>query len=556
MSAKTKRRRAAAPALPQLEIFIPPATQELQVQYVPWQLIHPDPEQPRQEADAELRASVAQNGILQPLTLRRLPGEHSQFLIVDGERRWRAAEGVLETVPCLVRDDLDDRAFRLRTQVVANTGKPLEPLEEARAFATMMESAESIAALARELGRPERTIAERLSLLDLGPWLPILEAGRIPVSYAAKVLLPLRGCPDDVHARAVGWLDKDWRATRNADAGRVAMSLHDFAALMRQAYAPAMYPLLKTKSTWHKQPAFDTKAHDRECDCGRIPFELDGSGKRACCGNPGWWRPKHRAAQKAKPKKNARGAAGARETIRFHLPPEASTVKASGYSSDPPKGITALTDARAWATDHQNGDGFDPSAIAVAPDKLVLVQRSYGDPIVGTRDEAAVKAAREAWATRWADRRRGLVRALAVALKEKGRGYRVEGPGVVELLARIDSEHRGVDGWTMLIDVAAAHDHPIPKDLWVQSGWSAGDFDAKAFIKWLGGFSEPELAALATGVAYLCATRTPAPSAKVAEEIAAEKKRIARKPLPWLEGAQATKNGKRPAAAEDDDDDE
>jgi ParB-like chromosome segregation protein Spo0J len=64
---------------------------------------------------------------------------------------------VLEFIPCIVRDDQEDEYTRLKTQLVANTGKALSPIEEAHAFARMLEANNvGVAALARDIGRPPR----------------------------------------------------------------------------------------------------------------------------------------------------------------------------------------------------------------------------------------------------------------------------------------------------------------------------------------------------------------------------------------------------------------
>src|SRR5688572_25960629 len=66
--------------------------------------IHPDPKQPRSNPDAELRTSIEANGILQPLVVRPHPERKGEWLLVDGERRWRGAEGVLDELPARVDD--------------------------------------------------------------------------------------------------------------------------------------------------------------------------------------------------------------------------------------------------------------------------------------------------------------------------------------------------------------------------------------------------------------------------------------------------------------------
>ena len=126
--------KAVAVEFEQLEIAIPEAARRLDIVYIPRALIHPDPDQPRVDADDELRAKIAREGVLQPLTLRPHPTIISEFMIVDGERRWRGSEGVQDELPAIVRQDKEDPTERLITQLIANSGKPLTPMEEARAM--------------------------------------------------------------------------------------------------------------------------------------------------------------------------------------------------------------------------------------------------------------------------------------------------------------------------------------------------------------------------------------------------------------------------------------
>jgi ParB/RepB/Spo0J family partition protein len=501
--------------------------------------VYPDPAQPRKEPDAELLESIRANGILQPITVRPHPDRLEGWMIIDGERRWRGADGILTEIPVIIREDLDDRAQRLQTQLVSNVGKPLTPVEEARAFAELMPVHGTIAGLARALGRPERSVGERLQLLELGPWLELIEDGRVPLSLAVKHLLPLRGCPDEVHAHALELALKSYHYEKeSAEAGHAAFSSGDFARVVREAYRGSMYPLTKTKSTYDKQPAFDTKNHDAECDCGRISFELSAA-KRSCCGNPAWWRSRDRAAKKSqKPKAGSRS--GAKGRAQLYLPEGTPTVKLQGYAYEAPKGMALLT-----RIDHQHGarpkwasDNFDPSSLKLDPAQLVLIETVSGQR-VATKQVALVAEAQKAWQSKWEDRRKGLVEALRRATKEKGAAYRVSGPGVTELL----SEARVESG--VLADLADANGIDCPASFRT-GGWPGGGVVAK----WLGGLDEKQAASIATSLAYLIGTRTKSPHEKVEVEARAAKEAIERKPVPWTKAPKGspvakTKSGKK-----------
>ena len=76
---------------------------------IPIELIHRNPGQPRrafpQEQLDELATSIRERGVLQPILVRPLPQDPSQFHIVAGERRWRAAQQAgLRVIPVLVRE--------------------------------------------------------------------------------------------------------------------------------------------------------------------------------------------------------------------------------------------------------------------------------------------------------------------------------------------------------------------------------------------------------------------------------------------------------------------
>ncbi len=526
----------------QLAIDFPSATTSFEVTYIRRDAILPDPEQPRKDADADLRASIARNGVLQPITVRPHPKLAKRYYLVDGERRWRGSEGILDALPCLVREDQEDAALRLRTQLVANTGKPLTPLEEARAFAALLEAQgdeRSVEQLSAELGRPVSSIHERLGLLELGPWIPLIEDGTVGLSHAVKVLLPLRGCAEAAHVHAIAVVQKDYRFSREDGGG---MTLHAFTQVAHQAYRAQLYPLTKTKSSWDPQPLFDTKRHDAECDCGRVMFALGtADAKRACCGNPEWWRPRHRKAKAAQPKKPA--GRGADRSPSLSLP-EGSTTKKVSWHGDAVKGCTPLTQSYAlqWRV-----DDFDPSALAtLPPEKLVLIQAPSGS-YVATTDTRAVEEARRAWGLRWFTHRQNLLNAAWTAMQEKGRAYRVTGAGVGELLACLE-----LTG-PQMYDALVVARIPLAKGA---DKWPSHSRDA--YRPALAALTEKQHADLASAIAFLCGTKTGFASDAVEKLRDAEVRKIRAKRLPWLAKPTPAKKGKgakvaAPAAALEDD---
>jgi ParB family chromosome partitioning protein len=134
-------------------------------------LIYPNHEQPRKffprEALEELALSIKEQGLIEPLVV--VPrGE--RFMLVAGERRWRACQMIgLETVPVRVLS-ADDRQVAEMALVENLQRQDLTPLEEARAFREMLDCGYTKETLAQKLGFKQAwRVDERLSLLNLAP---------------------------------------------------------------------------------------------------------------------------------------------------------------------------------------------------------------------------------------------------------------------------------------------------------------------------------------------------------------------------------------------------
>lgn len=145
-------------------------SEDRRVTNIPVQAIRPNVNQPRtqfnEEQIAELADSIREKGILQPLLVRYRPDGYE---LVAGERRWRAAQSLsLETVPCLVLEEVSDEAA-LEIALIENLQREdLNAIEEARAFKSLMDqfhfNQEEIAA---RVGKKRPTIANSLRLLNL-----------------------------------------------------------------------------------------------------------------------------------------------------------------------------------------------------------------------------------------------------------------------------------------------------------------------------------------------------------------------------------------------------
>ena len=135
-------------------------------------LISPDPEQPRKhfdEADLEtLKQSIVIHGVLQPILVARSHLDNSKFLIIAGERRWRAARAAgLDSIPCVVREVGENNHLMLA--LVENLQRAdLSTLEEAEAFRQLQEKfGLTQQEIGDRLGRSRSAVANILRLLDL-----------------------------------------------------------------------------------------------------------------------------------------------------------------------------------------------------------------------------------------------------------------------------------------------------------------------------------------------------------------------------------------------------
>jgi ParB family transcriptional regulator, chromosome partitioning protein len=145
------------------------AGKEETIQEVSIHDLHPNPYQPRKtfqpEAIEELKQSILQHGILQPLIVRKtIKG----FEIVVGERRYRAAkEANLQTVPVVVRELTDQQMMEFA--LLENLQREdLNPIEEATAYKMLMEKLQlTQEEIASRLGKSRPHIANHLRLLSL-----------------------------------------------------------------------------------------------------------------------------------------------------------------------------------------------------------------------------------------------------------------------------------------------------------------------------------------------------------------------------------------------------
>lgn len=184
--AKASERAVPAPAA------APAAEAKGPYRLVPVHKIRKNPRQPRQtfeeQALRELADSIREQGVLQPILLRRAGEE--LFELIAGERRWRAAQmaGLLE-IPALLQEATDVQALERAT--IENLQRAdLDPIEEAANYRELMALASLTQEdVAKRLGKARATVANALRLLELSDAIQRAVAqGALSVGHA-KVLL-------------------------------------------------------------------------------------------------------------------------------------------------------------------------------------------------------------------------------------------------------------------------------------------------------------------------------------------------------------------------------
>lgn len=205
-----------------------------QVVDIPLDQIRPDPDQPRkslqavdgmvdpdaQQALEELAADIADQGLHQPITVREV--EPGRYLIVMGERRWRAfklnqAAGVpnSENIPSIVRQDLSAARLRL-SQLSENLHRTdLSDIEVATFLKAILEEYPDLQKqeLAKLLKRNNQWISRILALLD-PRWAHVINAGII--SYAS-LLEQFRALPDHKQTELVSRAQTENRPLTSGD---------------------------------------------------------------------------------------------------------------------------------------------------------------------------------------------------------------------------------------------------------------------------------------------------------------------------------------------------
>ncbi len=162
------------------------------VRELPLACITPDPDQPRKSFDPatlhELAASIRENGLLQPITVRQAGPD--RYVVVAGERRFRAHQLLAApSIRALVTAPATVAEVRVQQIIENDQRENVSPLEQARSYQELMDAAGwSVEDLARRIGKPSHRIRERTVLLCLRPdYQALLASGNLKPSEATEL---------------------------------------------------------------------------------------------------------------------------------------------------------------------------------------------------------------------------------------------------------------------------------------------------------------------------------------------------------------------------------
>jgi ParB family chromosome partitioning protein len=238
---------------------------------LPLEAIDPNPQQPRDVFPAEslqsLAASIREVGVLQPVVVRPGPDE-DRYILVAGERRWRAARlAGLREIPAVVREGDDARG--LTEALVENIQREdLTPLQEAGAYRQLLEdfglTHEEVGA---RVGKSRPAITNTLRLLTLPASIQALLAeGQLSAGHCRALL----GLEDEKYAESV--------ARKAAAAGWPVRRVEEAV----RARAGGKAPVTKTRRGLER-PAeildLEERLGERLGSAVRIDYGRRGSGK-------------------------------------------------------------------------------------------------------------------------------------------------------------------------------------------------------------------------------------------------------------------------------------
>ena len=165
---------------------------ESEIRTLPISRVEPREDQPRVSFDEaslqELAESIAEYGLIQPITVRRL--ENGYYQIIAGERRWRAARlAGLTELPVRVIE-ADDRLATELALVENLQREDLNPIEEAQGYKTLLETyGLTQDEAAKRVGKSRPAVTNALRLLSLAPEVQqFIEQGLLSAGHARALV--------------------------------------------------------------------------------------------------------------------------------------------------------------------------------------------------------------------------------------------------------------------------------------------------------------------------------------------------------------------------------
>lgn len=202
--------------------------------------IIPNPTQPRTEFDEEaldeLADSIRQLGIIQPITVRK--AEDEKYIIISGERRWRAAQRAnLESLPAYIRE-VDDENLHAMALVENIQRQDLNAIEIALGMQRLLEECNLTQdALSEKVGKKRSSVANYLRLLKLPNEVQLaLKEGLISMGHAKAIA----GAPVEEQVRLVKKCLKKGLSVRQTE--ELVRSLNTKAATPEREGEEEEYP--------------------------------------------------------------------------------------------------------------------------------------------------------------------------------------------------------------------------------------------------------------------------------------------------------------------------
>ena len=153
--------------------------------------IQKNPYQPRKEFDGEklheLAQSIKENGVIQPIIVRQSPV--IGYEILAGERRYRASRlAGLTSIPAVVKQ-LSDQEMMVQSIIENLQRENLNPIEEARAYESLVEKGFTHAEIADKMGKSRPYISNSIRLLSLPEQiLSEVENGKLSQAHARSLV--------------------------------------------------------------------------------------------------------------------------------------------------------------------------------------------------------------------------------------------------------------------------------------------------------------------------------------------------------------------------------